>query len=132
MGMKQLLFDTCFLIDIEREMKRGAGDAMQFLRLHAAAVPMISLITVGEFSEGFADPQSPICTSLLQRFQVVPMTQKTALRYASITRVLRKKKQLIGTNDLWIAASALEHDLFLVTKNLQDFSRIEGLKILKY
>jgi tRNA(fMet)-specific endonuclease VapC len=132
MGMKKLLFDTCFLIDNEREAKRGTGDAMRFLRHHAAATPTISLITVGEFSEGFEDPESPICMAFLQRFQVLPMTTRTALRYASVTRVLRKKKKLIGTNNLWIAATALEHDLELVAKNLHDFSRIDGLKILKY
>lgn len=105
---------------------------MQFLRLHPEAIPMISLVTVGEFTEGFADPTSAVCTALLQRFQLLQMTETTARHYAAITRVLRQKKQLIGTNDLWIAASALEHDLFLVTKDLSDFSRVDGLKLLKY
>lgn len=35
--MNACIFDTCFLIDLEREMKRGPGTAHQFLRQHSSA-----------------------------------------------------------------------------------------------
>jgi tRNA(fMet)-specific endonuclease VapC len=42
---------------------------------------------------------------------------------------LRARKLRIGTLDLRIAATALVHNLTLVTRNTQDFSRVPGLRI---
>jgi len=42
---------------------------------------------------------------------------------------LRAQKIRIGTRDLRIAATALVHDLTLVTRNHKDFSRVPGLRI---
>jgi predicted nucleic acid-binding protein len=39
---------------------------------------------------------------------------------------------LIGSNDLWIAATALEREMALVTRNTAEFSRVPGLKIKGY
>lgn len=36
---------------------------------------------------------------------------------------------MIGERDLWIAATALTHDLALLTANLREFSRIHGLEV---
>jgi tRNA(fMet)-specific endonuclease VapC len=65
-------------------------------------------------------------------FEVLPLIEETARRYATITRVLREQGQLIGTNDLWIAASALEHGETLVTRNLNEFRRIPGLSVTDF
>jgi predicted nucleic acid-binding protein len=50
-------------------------------------------------------------------------------RFAFIRGELRANGQLIGDADLLIAATALEHDLTLVTQNLHHFNRIPGLKL---
>jgi len=52
----------------------------------------------------------------------------TALRYATIRSDLRSKGQLIPDNDLWIAATALAHDLTLATGD-RHFERVPGLKL---
>ena len=39
------------------------------------------------------------------------------------------KSQLMGCNDMWIAAHALALDLPLVTNNTREFSRVPGLTI---
>ncbi len=39
---------------------------------------------------------------------------------------------LIGTNDLWIAATALANDMPLVTKNAEHFRRVPGIEIADY
>lgn len=132
MVMSALVFDTCFLIDLEREKKKGAGAAMRFLKQHAGAFPMISVVTAGEFMEGFDDVDVPACQAMLQCFQLLPSTRETARCYARITRHLRMNRQLIGVNDLWIAAAALEQDLPLVTRNVHEFARVPGLKLMGY
>jgi len=42
---------------------------------------------------------------------------------------LRRQKIRIGSRDLRISATALVHDLPLVTRNHKDFSRVPGLHI---
>jgi predicted nucleic acid-binding protein len=130
--MNDLLFDTCFLIDIERELRRGPGPAHRFLAHHATDRPWISWTVAGEFTEGFGGIQDPACAAMLGRFDVVEMNEATAGCYATITADLRRKSLLIGANDLWIAAAALAADFPLVTNNAVHFTRIPGLKVVGY
>lgn len=130
--MRSLLFDTCFLIDLERELKRGPGKAHRFLGENADARPCIAWTVAGEFAEGFGDIAEPACVAMLSRFETLPMNEATAGQYARITRRLRQEKQLIGTNDLWIAAAALAHGMPLVTNNMAHFSRVPGLALMGY
>jgi tRNA(fMet)-specific endonuclease VapC len=51
------------------------------------------------------------------------------IKYAEIRWELEKKGLKIGDMDMFIAATALEEDLIIVTGNTDHFSRIEGLKI---
>lgn len=37
---------------------------------------------------------------------------------------------MIGPHDLWIAATALTHSLGVVTKNVAEFARVPGLRIV--
>ena len=60
------------------------------------------------------------------------MGDETAGHYARITALLRKSHQLIGTNDLWIAAAALASGFILVTNNAAHLGRVLGLKLLTY
>ena len=50
-----------------------------------------------------------------QRVRVAVMDKETAQRYATILRYLQEKGAPIPTNDIWIAASAMQHGLELVT-----------------
>ena len=132
--MNDLLFDTCFLIDIERELRRGQGQgpAHRFLAHHAAARPWIAWTVAGEFAEGFGSIQDPACAAMLGRFDVVEMNESTAGYYAAITAELRRKSLLIGANDLWIAAAAMAAGFPLVTNNASHFSRVPGLQVVGY
>ena len=130
--MKSTLFDTCFLIDLEREMRRGAGKAHAFLQLNPSIRPCLSWTVAGEFAEGFGDIHHPACAAMLARFDILPMNEATANHYAIQSQRLRAANQQIGTNDLWIAAAALAHSLPLLTNNHAHFSRISGLDVVGY
>ena len=130
--MNSLLFDTCFLIDLEREMRRGPGKAHQFLQQHAQSRPCLTWIVAGEFAEGFGDIHHPTCAAMLARFDIVPMDEATVHQYAVTTKHLRGQNLLIGTNDLWISSAALANSLPLVTNNVNHFNRVPGLKVISY
>jgi predicted nucleic acid-binding protein len=61
------------------------------------------------------------------RMGVLPITDNTADYYALVHAELRRKGKPIPSNDLWIAASAIEHGAALLTLDTH-FSHIENLK----
>lgn len=130
--MEHLIFDTTFLIDFQRERKVSRGRAHSFLEAHADAVAYLPVTAYGEFAEGFANRTDPAFLSVVESFELLPVTRQVANTYARITRDLRSKGLLIGANDLWIAASAIENKHPLVTRNTLDFSRILGLELRSY
>ncbi len=49
-----MLFDTTFVIHLEREYRQGQlGSAHAFLKIHPEAHLNISIITLAEFAEGY-------------------------------------------------------------------------------
>jgi tRNA(fMet)-specific endonuclease VapC len=59
----------------------------------------------------------------------LPFDDLCAESYAIIRAELAKDGRSVGSNDLLIAATALAHDLTLVTHNTKEFSRVAGLRI---
>ncbi len=54
---------------------------------------------------------------------------QAAIQYGKIRAALRRAGTPIGPNDLMIASVALAHQAVLVTHNVSEFSRVEGLRI---
>lgn len=128
-----MLFDTTFLIDYEREVKRSRpGPAHGFLVQRPNAPLYISIISVGEFGEGFAPTQQQDCRACLQHYTVLDLDRDIAWVASQIARQLRFSGTTIGENDVWIAATALHHNLALVTNNAQHFQRVSGLQVAGY
>lgn len=65
----------------------------------------------------------------LAGFPSLPFDDHAAYRHALIRAELTSRGQLIGPNDLLIAATALAHGAILVTHNTAEFSRVPGLLI---
>lgn len=61
------------------------------------------------------------------RVEVLPITAQTADSYALVYAGLRRRGQPIPTNDLWIAASALEHAAAVLTRDAH-FAQIDSLR----
>jgi predicted nucleic acid-binding protein len=111
--------------------KRGDGDVVELLRL-ADEITLSSTI-LGELLAGFAagrreaENREELASFLdSPRVRVVDVDAATADRYARVFALLRRKGRPISTNDLWIAASALQHGYLLASRD-QHFAAIEGL-----
>ena len=62
-------------------------------------------------------------------FDVAPFTRHAAECYGRIRADLEAKGQIIGANDLLIAAHASAEGLVLVTNNEKEFTKVEGLTV---
>jgi len=109
------------------------GDEQILAVLQHAPVIIVCITVLGELLAGFAAGQrESINRSELTQFlntprvKVVSGTTSTADLYALVYAALRRKGQPIPTNDLWIAASTLEHGAALLTLDAH-FKSIDGL-----
>lgn len=62
-------------------------------------------------------------------FTSLPFDDSCAGQYGSIRSELERAGMPIGPNDLIIAATAMNHDLILVSNNVREFGRVAGLQI---
>ena len=95
---------------------------------------VISTIVQAEMYAGSAKSQTrqrsrEIQEEFFRRFTSIPFDTQTARIYGDIRAVLENQGTPIGGNDLLIAATALAHDLILVTHNTREFARVNGLKL---
>ncbi len=125
--MRRLFLDT----NVYSAFKRGDSAAVELLR--TADEIVVNAVVLGELIAGFAvgsqetrnrEELSAFLSS--PRVRAVPVDEATAGFYARVFALLRRKGRPIPTNDLWIAASALQHGLILATRD-EHFAAIEGL-----
>lgn len=130
--MGQVAVDTSFLIDWQREIGSAEGPAKRFLAAHGQDRFFMSVTVLGEFAAGFADLGQTHYRRIREGLGLLPNDEETALVYRRIFRELKPGGNLIGANDLWIAASALRHSMPLVSRNVHEFERVPGLEVLDY
>lgn len=94
----------------------------------------VSIVSVGELYEGGFDGFDPAARLTAYReflcsFEILPLTVPIMERFAYNRALLRRQGNLIPDLDLLIAATALQHDLALLTRNQRHFERIPDLKL---
>jgi predicted nucleic acid-binding protein len=129
--MSAYLVDTDWII----QALRGDGIATQILINLAPTGLAISLITYGELYQGayYAhDPQRMLVAldAILENKEIVPLSLAIMRRFAILRgRLTRNQRQQIGDMDLLIAATAIQHDLTLITFNERDYRLVAGIKL---
>lgn len=128
--MKYLL-DTNVLSEIIRkEPNRGL---LQRLSEVAARDVVTSAVCVAELRHGAARVThgarlwERIAREILSRLAILPLGEAEAVRAGDLLAALEARGEPIGIEDVWIGATALEHRLTVVTRNLKHFRRISGL-----
>ena len=128
-----LILETSFLIDFERENNRGApGPALAFLEAHEESRLYVTFTIAGELAAGLSLADRSKWEALLGPFHILPFTADVSWEYGRAYRHLQANRQLIGSNDLWIAAAALAYRMPVVTRNIEHYRRVPDLQIAQY
>jgi tRNA(fMet)-specific endonuclease VapC len=94
----------------------------------------LSVISAAELSEGVYFSRDPkrsqaMLEEFLSGVVILGLDEEICKRFGQLRGSLRKRGQIIGDFDLLIAASALRHQLTLLTNNRKHFEGIVGLQI---
>ena len=127
------LIDASVFIALER---RGQ-DPLALMTTASDDRVGIAAITASELLVGVHRADSPqrrlrreaFVETILERIPVLPFDLRVARTHAQILAQLAATGQLIGANDLLIAATALSYGYSVLTDNLREFHRVPGLVV---
>lgn len=132
MNIHQLryMLDTNICIYV---MKRRPLEILNIFNQNEGAL-CVSMITVAELFYGaensaFPERNQRVAENFLSRLTVLPYDMPAAIHFGKICADLKRKGKLISENDMHIAAHARSENLILVSNNMREFERIEGLKL---
>lgn len=128
--MSGYLLDTNIISDL---IRNPSGAAAHHIEQADPADIFTSIIVAAELRYGCAKKASSKLTqkveNLLATIPVLPLEKPVDTDYGRIRAELEAAGQTIGMNDLLIAAQAYSLGLTLITDNLREFGRIQGLKV---
>jgi predicted nucleic acid-binding protein len=108
------------------------GEPAVGVRLSAEGQVAIPVIVLGEFRYGisgsrYRDKYEQWLADHLSGFEILSVTEATALTYARVRASLKKLGRPIPANDTWIAALALQHRLPVMSRD-EHFDGVPGLR----
>lgn len=124
------LLDTCVISDF---IKGETGTKVRLKQTSPIDIA-VSTITIMELRYGLAlNPQraqkvEPAISSFLSSVNILPFSSVEAEQAAQIRAALKSQGQPIGAYDVLIAATALQHNLLMITANQREFDRVLGLQ----
>jgi tRNA(fMet)-specific endonuclease VapC len=125
------LLDTNICIYIRQ---RKPEEVLRRFRKLRPGEAVLSVITYGELIYGAAKSEQRVAAlarlrELVNLLPAAPLPGTAAEAYGAIRAELESKGEMIGNNDLWIAAHAVAAGLTLVTNNEKEFRRVRVLKL---
>lgn len=128
--MLKYMLDTNIIIYV---MKRRPIEVLSYFNRYANQL-CVSSITVAELYYGAEKSAYPernlsVVEDFLSRLTILPYEQKAASHFGNIKAELSKQGKIIGENDLHIAAHCRSEALILVTNNVREFERVDGLRL---
>ncbi|USZ67180.1 PIN domain-containing protein [Halorussus salilacus] len=126
-----MILDSCFLIDL---MANDESAVAKLDELVETATPTsVSTLTVTEVGSGLRDEsERDEFDGILDRVDLIPFGVAESRRAAHLQRRLRSEGHPVGAIDVMIAATALEHGTGVVTRNVSEFRRIDGVRVSPY
>jgi len=130
-----LMVDTNVFISYEK-----SGTSIDFSSYEGSSKVFISVVIVSELLMGVhranteerRQRRAAFVEAVISGVGVLDFTVAAARVHAEIHAELAMKGQMIGAHDLIIAATARHHDLSILTDNVDEFSRVPGLRVIPF
>ena len=127
------MLDTNIVIYV---IKRRPVEVLDIFNRHVGQM-CISSITLAELLHGAEksariEHNLAVVEDFVSRLTVMEYDTKAASQYGDIRANLERKGTSIGVNDLHIAGHARSQALTLVTNNIAEFERVEGLRLANW
>lgn len=125
-----MILDSCFLIDLM------AGDGAAVAKLDELVAEgrqlSVSTLSVTEVERGLDTRERERFGAVVEDVDIAAYDRKMARRAASVLRSLDDDGAPIGAVDAMVAATALERDGSVVTRNVAEFRHIDGIRVVPY
>jgi predicted nucleic acid-binding protein len=130
-----LMIDTNVFIRFEK-----SGKTIDFSSWDNSQKVYISVVIASELLVGVhranteerRQRRSIFVEAVIAGIDILDFTVPAARIHAEIHADLARKGQMIGAHDLIIAATARCHNLSLLTDNVDEFSRVPGLRVIPF
>jgi tRNA(fMet)-specific endonuclease VapC len=130
MSRTRYMLDTNIVSDLVRSPQ---GRVFERVAAHGSDAMCISIITAAELRYGCAKKGSPRLVAqveaILASIDILALDVPADAEYAGIRAGLEAVGKPIGPNDLLIAAHAYAVGATLVTANVGEFQRVQGLRV---
>jgi tRNA(fMet)-specific endonuclease VapC len=128
--MLKYLLDTNIVIYV---LKRRPKEVLEIfnrnaIRMAISSITLSELIYEAEKSSN-VDKNLEAIEEFVSHLDVLPYDAKASQHYGQIKAALEKRGEIIGENDIHIAAHAISQGLILVTNNLREFKRVPNLAL---
>jgi predicted nucleic acid-binding protein len=131
-----IIFDTSILIGLERT----SSSLEKFIKGRESEPFGISLISASELfhavhradSEARRGQREAFVEKILEIFPLYPFDLNASRVYARLWAQFIKKGVVVGTHDLMIASTCLVLDFSILTAEIRDYRKIEGLRIEEF
>jgi tRNA(fMet)-specific endonuclease VapC len=115
-------------------IKKKPENVLIHLQANMSDGVAISAITLAELMYGveastFPEKNALALNQFLSIVDILPFDSEAAAEYGKICATLRRQGTPIGAMDLLIAAHAKAQGLTIVTNNVREFIRVEGLDL---
>ncbi len=125
------MLDTCICVDYLRAKNENLLKKVRSFNPRKIKIPAIVFAELlhGAYHSKRVEENLQDTIDFVADFEIIPFDRFEADAYGQILASLERKGQVIGNNDMLIAATALVRKAVLVTNNTREFSRIDGLKL---
>jgi tRNA(fMet)-specific endonuclease VapC len=94
------------------------------------ALQSVAEMRFGAILNGWGEKRCNALEDFLSAYTAISPDDATALHWAQLRAQVSRAGRHTAPSDAWIAATALEYDLILVTHNTDDFLAVDGLRLI--
>jgi predicted nucleic acid-binding protein len=131
--MDSVLLDTdVFSFYLRRDSRSVLYDDDVRGKVRCLSFATVAELRFGAIAGGWQEPRRKQLEDAIARTVILHGDDLTTQHWAQIRASRQRLGRQIGSEDCWIAATALRHGLALLTHNAQDYELIPNLRVVSH